>query len=140
MAKVKTGPRYSTAQNKPSLVKEVLENYELVFYLNFISKILLRVVVSQIQSHHDEASLVTGSQSAYSRHHSTEHALLNTKVDLHSMVKDLFQLSLSFMSLLLSVVLTTPVSWTGCTHTMVLVIWHFTGSNHACHIESSQLK
>ena len=45
--------------------------------LNFISKILESVVAVQLQTHLDEASLITAFQSAYKKHHSTESALLN---------------------------------------------------------------
>ena len=45
--------------------------------LNFISKILERVVAIQLQTHLDEAGLMTAFQSAYRKHHSTESALLN---------------------------------------------------------------
>ena len=45
--------------------------------LNFISKILERVVAVQLQTHLDEASLMTAFHSAYRKHHSTESVLLN---------------------------------------------------------------
>ena len=44
---------------KPSLDKEVFKNYRPVSNLNFISKILERVVAIQLQSHLDEAGLMT---------------------------------------------------------------------------------
>ena len=61
---------------KPSLDKEVFKNYGPVSNLNFISKILERVVAVQLQTHLDEAGLMTAFQSAYRKHHSTESALL----------------------------------------------------------------
>ena len=57
---------------KPSLDKELFRNYRPVSNLNFISKILERVVAIQLQTHLDEASLMTAFQSAYRKHHSTE--------------------------------------------------------------------
>ena len=60
-----------------SLDKEVFKNYRPVSNLNFISKILERVAAVQLQTHLDEAGLMTGFQSAYRKHHSTESALLN---------------------------------------------------------------
>ena len=64
---------------KSSLDKEVFKNYRPVSNLNFISKILERVVAVQLQTHLDEAGLMTGFQSAYRKHHSTESALLNIR-------------------------------------------------------------
>ena len=60
-----------------SLDKEVFKNYGPVSNLNFISKILERVVAIQLQTHFDEAGLMTGFQSDYRKHHSTESDLLN---------------------------------------------------------------
>ena len=62
---------------KSTLDREVLKNYRPVSNLNFVSKILERVVSSQLLSHLDESCLLTGFQSAYRRFHSTESALLN---------------------------------------------------------------
>ena len=62
---------------KPSLDKEVFKNYRPVSNLDFISKNLERVVAVQLQTHLDEAGLMTAFQSAYRKHHSTESALLN---------------------------------------------------------------
>ena len=67
---------------KSSLDKEVFKNYKPVSNLNFISKILERVVAAQLQTHLDEASLMTAFQSAYRKHHSTESALLNIHNDI----------------------------------------------------------
>ena len=65
-----------------SLDKEVFKNYRPVSNLNFISKILERVVAAQLQIHLDEAGLMTSFQSAYRKHHSTESALLNIQNDI----------------------------------------------------------
>ena len=67
---------------KPSLDKEVFINYRSVSNLNFISKILERVVAVQLQTHLDEAGPMTAFQSAYRKHHSTESALLNVLNDI----------------------------------------------------------
>ena len=67
---------------KSSLDKEILKNYRPVSNLNFISKILERVVAVQLQTHLDEAGLMTAYQSAYRKHHSTESALLNIHNDI----------------------------------------------------------
>ena len=67
---------------KSSLDKEVFKNYRPVSNQNFISKILERVVAAQLQTHLDEAGLMTAFQSAYRKRHSTESALLNIHNDI----------------------------------------------------------
>ena len=67
---------------KSSLDKEVFKNYRPVSNLNFISKILERVVAAQLQTHLDEAGLMTAFQLAYRKHHCTESALLNIQNDI----------------------------------------------------------
>ena len=62
---------------KSSFDKELFKNYRPVSNVNFISKILERVVAVQLQTHFDDAGLMTAFQSAYRKHHSTESALLN---------------------------------------------------------------
>ena len=56
----------SLSSKKSSLDKEVFKNYRPVSNLNFISKILERVVAVQLQTHLDEAglSMVKGSVTA----------------------------------------------------------------------------
>ena len=66
---------------KSSLDKEILKNYRPVSNLNFISKILERIVAVQLQTHLDEAGLMTAFQSAY-RKHSTESVLLSIHNDI----------------------------------------------------------
>ena len=60
---------------KISLDKEVFKNYRPVSNLNVISKILERVVALQLQTHLDEAGLMTAYQLAYRKYYFT--ALLN---------------------------------------------------------------
>ena len=64
---------------KSSLDKEVFKNYRPVSNLNFISKILERVVAVQLQTHLDEAGLMTAIQSAYRKYHTAKSALLNIR-------------------------------------------------------------
>ena len=59
-----------------SLDKEVFKTYRPVSNLNFISKIFEKVEAAQLQTHLDEAGLMTAFQSAYRKHHSTENAIL----------------------------------------------------------------
>ena len=54
-----------------------LNNFRPVSSLPFISKILERVVLAQLQSHLSENSLFEVKQSAYRNYHSTETALLH---------------------------------------------------------------
>ena len=71
------GPCVTPIFKKSSLDKEVIKNYRPVSNLNFISKILERVVAVQLQTHLDEAGLMTAIQLAYRKHHSTESAVLH---------------------------------------------------------------
>ena len=75
------GPCYPYPE-KSYLDKEVFKNYRSVSNLNFISKILERVAAVQLETHLDEAGLMTGFQLAYRKHHSTESALLNIQNDI----------------------------------------------------------
>ena len=69
---------------KPSLPKEELKNYRPVSGLCFISKLVERVVASQLKGHLDENNLGNHYQSAYKTGHSTETALLCIKNDVHT--------------------------------------------------------
>ena len=73
---------FKQAHVTPILRKEVFKNYRPVSNLNYISKILERVVAVQLQTHLDEAGLMTDFQSAYRKHHSIESALLNIHNDI----------------------------------------------------------
>ena len=61
---------------KPTLDKEELSNYRPISNLSLISKIIERVVKSRLMDHLTSNSLLNSHQSAYSKHHSTETALL----------------------------------------------------------------
>ena len=67
---------------KPSLPKDDLKNYRPVSGLNFISKLMERVVAFQIKSHLHTNGLENNFQSAYKENHSTETALLKIKNDI----------------------------------------------------------
>ena len=76
-----------TARITPILKKanadpDDVKNYRPVSNLPFLSKILERVVSSQLQSYLDENELHSKLQSAYRQHHSTETALLRVQNDL----------------------------------------------------------
>ena len=68
---------------KKSLDHSVLKNYRPVSGLNFVSKIIERVVSSQINRHLSANDLNNVHQSAYKTGHSTETALLKIKSDIH---------------------------------------------------------
>jgi hypothetical protein len=67
---------------KPSLDRNILKNYRPVSNLSFISKIIEKVVLSQITCHKDTHHLHTPTQSAYRPNHSVETALLRINNDL----------------------------------------------------------
>ena len=66
----------SLFSKKPSLSTDDLNNFHPISNLNFISKILEKVVASRIQSHLSSNSLSSFFQSAYRIFHSTETTLL----------------------------------------------------------------
>ena len=65
---------------KSSLSKDELKNYRPVSGLSFISKLVERVVASQLSRHVSLHGLENEYQSAYRRGHSTETALLSNIV------------------------------------------------------------
>ena len=67
---------------KSSLSKNDLKNYRPVSNLNFISKILEKIVASRLQSHISNNGLANPMQSAYRKNHSTESALLRVQNDI----------------------------------------------------------
>ena len=68
---------------KSSLSKDELKNYRPVSGLSFISKLVERVVASQLSRHVSLHGLANEYQSAYRRGHSTETALLSIKNQIH---------------------------------------------------------
>ena len=67
---------------KPSLDPNDLKNYRPVSNLSFMSKILEKLVVSQLMSHLNRHNLFSSFQSAYRSGHSAETALLKVVNDL----------------------------------------------------------
>ena len=67
---------------KSSLDQNVLKNYRPVSNLPFLSKILEKVALSQINVHLSQNNLKEKFQSAYKSKHSTETALLKVQSDL----------------------------------------------------------
>ncbi len=67
---------------KPHLDAQVLNNYRPVSNLPYLSKIIERVVATQLQGYLTENSLLEPLQSAYREHHSTETALTYVLSDI----------------------------------------------------------
>ena len=67
---------------KPSLSKDDMKNYRPVSNLNFVSKIIEKVIANRIRSHLEANHLSNQSQSAYKKFHSTETALLKVENDI----------------------------------------------------------
>jgi len=67
---------------KNGLDKDQLKNYRLVSNLPFLSKLLERVVQTQLQGFLTAHSMMPIHQSAYRQHHSTETVLLKLFCDL----------------------------------------------------------
>ena len=68
---------------KPSLPKNDLSNYRPISNLNFISKILEKVIYARLSKHIESFPSLSRFQSAYRKHHSTETALLRVQNDLN---------------------------------------------------------
>ena len=67
---------------KSSLDPEVLNNYQPVSNLPFVSKIIEKVVDARLENHLRENELHEPLQSAYRKHHSTETALIKIQSDI----------------------------------------------------------
>ena len=85
---------------KINLSKEDLGNYRPISHLNFVSKIVERVVHSRLVAHLNSFSGLPTFQSAYRQHHSTESALLRIQNDLLRAIdkKEIFPLVLLDLS------------------------------------------
>ena len=64
---------------KPSLSKDDMKNYGPVVNLNFVSKIIEKVIANRICSYLERNDLSNQYQSAYKKFHSTETALLKVE-------------------------------------------------------------
>ena len=96
----------SSKQNKED--KEVSKNYRPVSNLCFVSKILKRVVAVQLQTHLDDAGLMTAFKSAYRKHYST---LLNIQDNILLNMAKGSQPSPSWISLQSLIPLTIPLTY-----------------------------
>ena len=69
---------------KPSLDRNELSNFRPVSGLNFVSKLIEKIVASQIKSHMQNLGISNNFQSAYKCGNSTETALLYIQNDILS--------------------------------------------------------
>ena len=69
-------------KKKNNLDQNILKHYRPVSNLSFLSKILEKVVLNQINTHLTKHNLKGSFQSAYKVKHSTETALLKVSSDL----------------------------------------------------------
>lgn len=67
---------------KPSLDPEILKNYRPVSNLNFVSKVIEKVVASELDTYLKDNNLLEPCQSAYRKGHSTETALVRVQNDI----------------------------------------------------------
>ena len=67
---------------KPSLSKDDMTNYRPVSNLNFVSKIIEKVIANLIRSHLERNDLSNQYQSAYKKFHSTETTLLKVILNM----------------------------------------------------------
>ena len=73
-----------TAIKNPSLDRNELSNFRPVSGLNFVSKLIVKIVASQIKSHLQNSGISNDLQSAYKFGNSTETALLYIQNDILS--------------------------------------------------------
>ena len=67
---------------KHNLPQDELSSYRPISNLNFVSKVLERIIHARISSHLESFPSITPFQSAYRQFHSTETALLHIQNDL----------------------------------------------------------
>jgi hypothetical protein len=109
---------------KPSLDKENLNNYRPISNLSFLSKLVERVVKNRLDQHLAQNSLYNAYQSAYTKFHSTETALLSVyDLIVRAMAKQqvtclcLLDLSAAFDTIDHAILLHRLSAWFGVTGT-----------------------
>jgi len=109
---------------KPSLDKENLSNYRPISNLSFLSKLTERVVHNRLDQHLVQNSLYNSHQSAYTKFHSTETALLSVHNSLIQAIAKqqvsclcLLDLSAAFDTIDHNILLHRLTAWFGITDT-----------------------
>ena len=105
---------------KPSLDKDILNNYRPISNLSLISKITERIVKSRLNEHLLSNSQYNPNKSAYTKYHSTETTILSLHDQLitgisHQQVSCLLDLSAAFDTIHYSILLHRVSSWFGIT-------------------------
>ncbi len=109
---------------KPSLDKENLSNYRPISNLPFLSKLIERVIHNRLDQHLAQNSLYNSHQSAYTKFHSTETALLSVHNSLIQAIAKqqvsclcLLDLSAAFDTIDHNILLHRLTAWFGITDT-----------------------
>ena len=109
-------------KKKPSLNKDSTKKYRPVSNLGFLSKVLEKVVVNQLNTHINSSNASNQYQSAYRKFQSTETALLNIHSDTLASVDagrvtalTLFDLSAAFDTIDHTILLSRLDDWFGVT-------------------------
>jgi hypothetical protein len=140
---------FKTAAVKPllkkhSLPKEDLASYRPISNLNFISKLLERIIHNRLTSHLNTFCSLSPFQSAYRKHHSVETALLRIQNDLLLALEKrqvtaliLLDLSAAFDTIDHTILLTRLSSTFGITGSALeLLASHITDRNQFVSIDS----
>jgi exonuclease III len=109
---------------KPSLDKENLSNYRPISNLSFLSKLAERVVHNRLDQHLAQNFMYNSHQSAYTKYHSTETALLSVHNSLIQAIAKqqvsclcLLDLSAAFDTIDHNILLHRLTAWFGITDT-----------------------
>ena len=84
---------------KPSLVPDILTNHHPVSNLTFLSKLLEKIVATQLDKHLTDNLLMDTTQSAYRHYHSTETALLKVQTVVLELLDNGFAVVLLMLDL-----------------------------------------
>src|SRR5208282_4334764 len=117
--------------NKPSLDRESLSNYQPISNLSFVSKLTERVIKDRLHEHLSYSFMFNIFQSAYTKFHSTESALLVIHDHLIKAMDrqqvtglTLLDLSAAFDTIDHSILLHRLTSWFGmrqCSHLVPVI-------------------
>ena len=129
---------YKSALVKPLLKKmsldpDDLKNYRPVSNLSFLSKVLERIVLSQLNEHLNHNHLLSPLQSAYRPNHSTETALLRIVNDLLTAMDNnkICILTLLDLSAAFDTIVLTALAWL-VSHETVAISVRYVYTIHPC--------